>query len=50
MSDYTEEEEELCPDCDGQGIAVGSDRMLLCARCDMTGEITWETRVNRGEI
>ena len=27
-----------CPDCEGRGTIQGADRMLLCSRCDATGE------------
>lgn len=28
-----------CPDCDGQGVVMGSDRLLLCSRCDASGDV-----------
>lgn len=33
-----EQAEKSCPDCEGQGFVHGSDRILLCSRCDMSGE------------
>jgi ribosomal protein L37AE/L43A len=27
-----------CPDCGGRGAVMGADSILLCSRCDATGE------------
>ena len=34
-----EVETDDCPDCNGQGVVQGEDRLLLCSRCSATGEI-----------
>ena len=33
-------ESDDCPDCGGQGVVQGEDRLLLCSRCDATGEVS----------
>ena len=37
-----EDDAEDCPDCGGQGVVQGEDRLLLCSRCDATGEVGGE--------
>ena len=29
-----------CPDCGGQGVVQGWDRLLLCSRCSATGAVS----------
>ena len=47
MSEYTPTTEDIreiesddCPDCGGQGLVRGEDRLLLCSRCDATGQVS----------
>ena len=34
-----EEADSVCPDCKGQGVVQGWDRLLLCSRCSASGEV-----------